>query len=110
MTLRRVLATFSLLVGLTGVLSAPALPAAGAGKSVVITVRIIQEETLQHPHPPPVGLVLSTTLRLFAVGSVLGFPNNTYLGTMDFSYQLHGSCSAGGTGCTGTTNLQTLTT
>jgi hypothetical protein len=110
MTLRRLLATFSVLVGLTGVVSAPALPAAGTGKSVVITVRIIQEATYQHPHPPPVGLVLSTTLRLFAVGTVLGFPNNTYLGTMEFTYQLHGSCSSGGTGCTGTTNLETLTT
>jgi hypothetical protein len=78
-------------------------------RSVLITVRLVQEATYQHPHPPPVGLVLSTTLKLYAVGTVLGLPSGSYLGSMSFSYQLHGSCSAGGGGCTGSTNLQTVT-
>ena len=89
--------------------SAPAKSA----KTVTITVRLIQEVTYQHPNgipSMPGGLVLSTQLRLFAVGTVLGFPNNTYLGTMSFTYQLHGSCSSTASGCSGTTNLETLTT
>lgn len=109
--MRRVLAVVFLAAGMSGALgaSAPAATSTHAAKSVVITVRLIQEATYQHPHPPPVGLVLSTTLRLYAVGTVLGFPNNTFLGTMSFTYELHGSCSAGGAGCTGTTNLKTVT-
>jgi hypothetical protein len=111
MSLRRVLAVGLVAVAVAGVLGAEAQAAPGqATKSVVITVRLVQEATYQHPHPPPIGLVLSTTLKLYAVGTVLGLPNNTYLGTMSFTYQLHGTCSAGGDGCTGTTNLQTMTT
>jgi hypothetical protein len=111
---RRVLAVVAVGAGMAALLVGVA-PAATSSprqvtRSVVITVRLIQEATYQHPHPPPIGLVLSTTLKLYAVGVVLGLPNNTYLGTMSFTYQLHGSCSAGGAGCTGTTNLQTLTT
>ncbi len=91
--------------------AAVALPATvqSTRSPVVITVRLIQEATYQYPHPPPVGLVLSTTLRLFAVGTTLGLPNNAFLGTMSFTYQLHGTCSASTTGCSGTTNLVTLT-
>jgi hypothetical protein len=111
---RRVLAVGVLTVAIGGVLCASAFPArsAAAGKSVTITVRLIQEATYQYPHGIPTmpgGLVLSTQLRLYAVGTVLGFPSNTFLGTMSFTYQLHGTCSSGGSGCTGTTNLDTLT-
>jgi len=111
---RRVLAVGVLTVAIGGVLCASAFPArsAAAGKSVTITVRLIQEATYQYPHGTtamPGGLVLSTQLRLYAVGTVLGFPSNTFLGTMSFTYQLHGTCSAGASGCTGTTNLHTLT-
>lgn len=108
--MRRLLAVGCVTAALAAALG-PASPAATrqTAKSVVITVRLVQEATYQHPHPPPVGLVLSTTLKLYAVGTVLGLPQGTYLGTMSFTYQLHGSCSAGGAGCTGTTNLQTLT-
>ncbi len=122
---RRGAVTFAAVVGLALAYGGTAFPAStaraevsgqtavlanrAATKSVVITVRLIQEATYQHPHPPPIGLVLSTTLRLYAVGTVLGLPNNTFLGTMSFTYQLHGSCSSSAAGCTGTTNLQTVT-
>jgi hypothetical protein len=115
MTVRRVLAAFIVVVGLAGLLSSGAFSArsgGATGKQVTITVRLIQEATYQYPHGIPTmpgGLVLSTQLRLYAVGTVLGFPSNTFLGTMSFTYQLHGSCSAGASGCTGTTNLHTLT-
>jgi hypothetical protein len=78
-------------------------------------VRLIQEATYRHPHPPAgdAGDVFSTTLRLFAVGTVLGFPNNTPLGTMAFSWSFSGSkefaCSSSAAGCKGTINLNTLT-
>src|SRR5580692_4377614 len=111
MTVRRVLAAFIVVVGLAGLLSSGAFSARSggtSGKPVTITVRLIQEATYQYPHGIPTmpgGLVLSTQLRLYAVGTVLGFPSNTFLGTMSFTYQLHGTCSSGGSGCTGTTNL-----
>ena len=106
--MRRTLVLGCLAVGLCGSLVSLAA-ASHATRTVTITVRLIQEATYQHPHPPPIGLVLSTTLRLYAVGNVLGFHDGTYLGTMDFTYQLHGSCSSSAAGCNGTTNLQTLT-
>ena len=53
---------------------------------------------------------LLTTLRLFAVGNVLGFPNNTPMGTMAFQWgPLNGSCSTSAASCSGTTNLETTT-
>jgi hypothetical protein len=107
----RVLAAVFLSFALASASTPAALPATAQNtrNPVVITVRLLQEATYQYPHPPPVGLVLSTTLRLFAVGTTLGLPNNTFLGTMSFTYQLHGTCSASTTGCSGTTNLDTLT-
>ncbi len=115
--MRRVLAAFLVVVAL-GVVSAGAASSAprngGAQKQVTITVRFIQEATYQYPKGlpsmPGPPLVLSTQLRLYAVGTVLGFPNNTYLGTMNFTYQIHGSCGTSAAGCSGTTNLMTVTT
>jgi hypothetical protein len=109
------LAALVVIVGLGVTSATPAFSASShqATKQVTITVRFIQEATYQYPHGTqslPGSLVLSTTLRLFAVGTVLGFPNNTYLGTMSFTYQLHGSCGTSSAGCSGTTNLETLTT
>jgi hypothetical protein len=49
-------------------------------------------------------------LHLFAVGEQIGFPSNTYLGSMSFTYLLHGKCGASVAGCTGTTDLKTVTT
>jgi hypothetical protein len=92
---------------------------AGAGRSaapakgpLVFKVRLIQEATYRHSHPPAgdPGDTFSTTLRLFAIGDVLGFPNNTPMGTMAFTWgPLNGSCSTAAAECSGTTNLQTVT-
>lgn len=76
------------------------------------TVRLIQEATYRHAHPPTgdAGDTFSTTLRLYAVGNVLGFPNNTPMGTMAFTWgPLNGSCSTTAAECSGTTNLETVT-
>lgn len=94
----------ALCVGASPVAASAAARAHASGKTVTITVRLIQEVTYHLPNH-----FLSTSLRLYAVGSVLGFPNGTYLGNMSFTYQLNGSCSASGAGCSGTTNLQTVT-
>jgi hypothetical protein len=75
-------------------------------------VRLIQEATFRHDNPPAgdAGDTFSTTLRLYAIGNVLGFPNNTPMGTMAFSWgPLNGSCSTTAAECSGTTNLETLT-
>ena len=78
---------------------------------MVFTVRLIQEATYRHPHPPDgnAGDVFSTTLRLFAIGPLFGKPDKSYVGTMSFSYTFQGACSSAGVGCKGTTNLDTLT-
>ena len=78
---------------------------------MTFTVRLVQEATYRHPHPPDgnAGDVFSTTLRLFAVGALFGKPDRAFLGTMSFSYTFAGLCSTSGSGCTGTTNLDTVT-
>jgi hypothetical protein len=75
-------------------------------------VTIVQEATIRHPHPPDgdAGDTFSTTLKLNAVGTVLGFPNGTPMGTMSFTWgPLNGSCSSNAAQCSGTTNILTLT-
>ncbi len=93
-----------------------AVTGAGQGATprgpLVFKVRLIQEATYRHAHPPAgdSGDTFSTTLRLFAIGNVLGFPNNTPMGTMAFAWgPLHGAFSTSAAECSGTTNLQTLT-
>jgi hypothetical protein len=76
-----------------------------ATRSVTINVRLIQEVTYHLP-----GGWLSTTLHLFAIGEQIGFPPNTFLGSMSFTYLLHGHCGASVAGCSGTTDLKTVTT
>jgi hypothetical protein len=104
-------------VGLVSVL-ATGVVAAGQSKgakpavhpNMTFTVKLIQEATYRHPHPPDgnAGDVFSTTLRLFAVGPLFGKPDKAYVGTMSFSYTFQGACSSAGVGCKGTTNLDTL--
>jgi hypothetical protein len=75
-------------------------------------VKLVQEATYRHPHPPDgnAGDTFSTTLRLFAIGNVLGFPDKTPMGTMSFMWgPLNGSCSTAAASCSGTTNLATVT-
>ena len=78
---------------------------------MTFTVRLVQEATYRHPHPPDgnAGDVFSTTLRLFAVGPLFGKPDQAFLGTMSFSYTFAGLCSSTGPGCKGTTNIDTVT-
>ena len=73
---------------------------------------LIQEATYRHPHPPAgdPGDTFSTTLRLFAIGDVLGFPNNTPMGTMAFTWgPLTARAARPLAECSGTTNLLTVT-
>jgi hypothetical protein len=104
----------ALVVGAT-VVAAPGQGArvgSAKARSVMFKVRLIQEQTFRHAHPPDGndGDTFSTTLRLFAIGSVLGFPDNTPMGTMAFDWgPLNGQCSSSATGCNGTTNLSTVT-
>jgi hypothetical protein len=80
---------------------------------VSFKVRLIQEATVRHPHPPAgdPGDTFSTTLKLYAIGTVLGFPDGTPMGRMSFTWgPLHGVCSSSAAGCNGTTNIFTVTT
>jgi hypothetical protein len=89
-----------------------ATTAMGAVKHLVFKVSIVQEATYRHPHPPPgdAGDTFSTMLRLNAIGAVLGFPDGTPMGTMSFTWgPLNGSCSTAAAGCSGTTNIATVT-
>jgi hypothetical protein len=84
----------------------------GAKGPLVFRVSLVQEATYRHPHPPPgdAGDTFSTTLRLNAIGTVLGFPSGTPMGTMAFTWgPLNGSCSTAAASCSGTTNISTLT-
>ncbi len=75
-------------------------------------VTLVQEATVRHPHPPDgdAGDTFSTVLRLNAIGSVLGFPGGTPMGTMAFTWgPLKGACSSNAAECNGSTNILTLT-
>jgi hypothetical protein len=75
-------------------------------------VRLIQEATIRHQHPPAgdPGDTFSTTLKLYAISTVLGFPDGTPMGRMAFTWgPLHGVCSSSVAGCNGTTNIFTVT-
>ena len=93
---------------------AASLVATGQGVKGPLTfkVTLVQEATYRHPHPPDgdPGDTFSTTLRLNAIGTVLGFPNGTPMGTMKFTWgPLKGACSSNAAECSGTTNILTLT-
>ena len=118
--MRRYLTPFVLAAALAGLVVATALGAARYSRRthkakgpLTFQVRLIQEATYRHQHPPAgdPGDSFSTTLRLFAVGNVLGFPNNTPMGTMAFMWGplKGGSCSTAAASCSGTTNLETTT-
>jgi hypothetical protein len=82
------------------------------GGPLTFKVSLIQEATYRHPNPPPgdAGDTFSTTLRLNAIGNVLGFPQGTPMGTMSFNWgPLNGACSSSAASCDGTTNIQTVT-
>ena len=82
------------------------------GGPLTFKVSLIQEATYRHANPPPgdPGDTFSTTLRLNAIGNVLGFPQGTPMGTMSFLWgPLKGACSSSAASCEGTTNIQTVT-
>ena len=89
----RRLIPFLLVVALAVVASASAAPKLNG--PVTFKVRLIQEATIRHMHPPvgDPGDTFSTTLKLYAIGSVLGFPDGTPMGRMSFTWgPLHGVC------------------
>jgi hypothetical protein len=84
----------------------------GAKGPVTFKVTLVQEATIRHAHPPvgDAGDTFSTVLKLNAIGSVLGLPNGTPMGSMAFTWgPLNGSCSSNAAECSGTTNILTLT-
>jgi len=98
---------------LTGALAAAlAGSAQPAHRSVMkFTVRITQGPTFRHPNPPAgdAGDVFSTMLTEFATSSIFGTGGGKRVGSMTFSYVLHGSCSSTAAGCTGNSDISTLT-
>ena len=89
-----------------------AVPAQGQTrtKSLVLHFTIFQEATHRHVHPPAgdAGDSYSTTLVLTNAVAQLGNAVGKHEGSMSFAYTLSGSC-AGTSGCTGTTDIQTVT-
>jgi hypothetical protein len=89
-----------------------AVPAQGqtASRSVVLHFTIFQQATHRHVHPPAgdAGDSYSTKLILTNAVAQMGKAVGGHEGSMDFAYTLSGSCAGGG-GCTGTTDIQTLT-
>lgn len=100
-----------ILLALVVVLGA-AVPAQGqtAAKSVTLHFAIFQEATHRHIHPPAgdAGDSYSTTLVLTNAVAQLGKAVGKHEGSMSFAYTLSGSC-AGTSGCSGTTDIQTVT-
>ena len=108
--MRRSLTAIVLAGLLAAVLAGSARP---AHRSVLkFTVRITQGPTFRHAYPPPgdAGDVFSTTLTEFATSSLLGVEPGKRVGSMSFSYLLHGTCSSTAAGCTGSSDITTVTT
>jgi hypothetical protein len=81
---------------------------------VTFKVTLVQEQTVRHHNSADgdnhVNDTFSTSLRLFAIGKVLGFPDKTPMGRMAFNWgPLSGSCSSSASSCNGTTNINTVT-
>jgi hypothetical protein len=99
------------LLGLVLLLGA-ALPAQGqtATKTLVLHFTIFQEATHRHVHPPAgdAGDSYSTRLVLTNAVTQLGKGVGGHEGSMSFAYTLSGACGTTA-GCTGTTNIQTVT-
>jgi hypothetical protein len=105
---RRLLTLIGLVLLVPPVVSAQAQQRA---TSLDLKFTIIQEATFRHPHPPEgdAGDSFSTTLVLINAAAQLGKPLGQRVGTMGFAYTLSGVCSGAGSGCKGTTDIQTFT-
>ena len=110
--MRRRLIVLASMLALAGTLSAAglAVKVVKAGP-LTFSVSLIQEATYRHVHPPGhANDTFSTMLKLNAIGTVLGFPNGTPMGSMAFTWgPLNGSCSSNAAECSGTTNILTTT-
>jgi hypothetical protein len=109
------MARVRLVLALVAVVTLGAVTPAAApspAQQLSITFRIDQGVTERHPHPPAgdAGDVFSVVLTLLTIEPAFGKPADTRVGRMVFSYVLRGTCSAGAGGCTGTTDVRTVTT
>jgi hypothetical protein len=88
------------------VLGSVAVAQAGAraAQKDQIKTRLIQEATWHLPNA-----TYQTQLRLFAIGPTLGKNDGQFLGTMEFTWKLHGVCSSSAASCSGTADLVTVT-
>jgi hypothetical protein len=100
-----------LVVAATAAASAQSATGTSKPSNLSITLRIIQGVTVRHPRPPEgdAGDRFSVDLTLFTIKDDLDAAPNTRVGNMNFSYILHGSCNAAGTGCKGTVDIDTIT-
>jgi hypothetical protein len=107
MTRVKRLVLIGLVVLLAGAVAAPSQSKSAA--NIQVTLKITQGVTERIPHPPDgdAGDVFSVILTLFAIKPEFGMPAEARVGQMTFSYVLHGKCSATGTGCKGTVDVQT---
>jgi hypothetical protein len=108
--MRRSLTALALVALLAAATAGSARP---AHHSVLkFTVRISQGPTFRHPHPPAgdAGDVFSTTLTEFATSTIFGTGGGKKVGEMSFSYVLHGTCSSTAAGCSGNSDITTVTT
>jgi hypothetical protein len=105
---------FVVALAIAGLLAAASVAQAGTTVATKLhfVVRIAQGPTLRHANPPAgdAGDVFSTTLTIFATTPEFGKSVNAKLGSMSFSYTLHGSCSSAAAGCSGSTDITTVTT
>jgi len=108
--MRRSLTALALASAAAAVLAAAGQPAHRA--VMKFTVRISQGPTVRRPMPPAgdAGDIFSTTLTEFATSTIFGTAGGNKVGTMSFSYVLHGSCSSTAAGCSGNSDITTVTT
>jgi hypothetical protein len=83
---------------------AAAQAGATAAQKSQITARLIQEATWHLPDQ-----TYQTQLRLFAISPTLGKNTGQFLGTMEFTWKLYGTCSSSSASCSGTADLTTVT-
>jgi hypothetical protein len=100
------------LVGVVALL-AVAVAAPGQSKSsanINVTLKIVQGVTKRIPHPPngDEGDVFQVVLTLVAIKPEFGKDAESRVGSMTFSYIMHGVCGTKvGEGCKGTVDVQT---
>ncbi len=108
--MRRYLIPLACALSLAGTLTAAGQAVKGGPLIFKVTLSRRRRSGILIRRQATPGDTFSTTLRLNAVGNVLGFPAGTPMGTMAFNWgPLSGSCSSSSASCSGTTNIQTVT-